>query len=113
MDYEGKNKIFYIGSVVLFIVIILLYVSYFLFNKPTTNSTRKTADAVLVNNANEIDIVYNGEEIIEGVEETVVTPSKETKKKSNNQYKKVEIIEQAAEEMQDVIIDSTIYYTKK
>ncbi len=122
MDYEEKDKKYLIGSIILLIIIVLLYATYFIFGKAPSNSTRNTSEALIVNNSNKVEIsnkaeVINSEEIaeeiIDGVEESLDVLQKDTKKKNNNQYKKVEIIDKAVEDMQDVIIDTTIYYTKK
>ena len=121
MDYEEKDKKYLIGSIILLIIIVLLYATYFIFGKKPSNSTRNTSEALIVNNSNKVEIsnkaeVINSEEIaeeiIEDVEESLGVSQKDTKKKNNNQYKKVEIIDKAAEDMQDVIIDTTIYYSE-
>ena len=121
MDYEEKDKKYLIGSIILLIIIVLLYATYFIFGKTPSNSTRNTSEALIVNNSNKVEIsnkaeVINSEEIaeeiIEDVEESLGVSQKDIKKKNNNQYKKVEIIDKAAEDMQDVIIDTTIYYSE-
>ena len=63
MEYEGKNKIIYIGTVVLFVAFIIIYAVYFITGG-AANEKKKTTEAIQVNSTVEEEkILVNGEAI--------------------------------------------------
>ena len=83
MEYEGKNKIIYIGTVVLFVIFILLYAVYFLVDHPENNKKRTTSDAIQVTTSKEQEeISINGEIIAKEISGEISMVSKPNKGKT-------------------------------
>ena len=132
MEYEGKNKIIYIGTVVLAVVLFVLYGVYFIqqsqVKETTTNYAREVKNSneeglgvVLGTSALEIEEVIAEEQLpTEEVEEEtpveeVIIPVKKNNNRRNNvinsvhEYGNNEVVYEPVVEdnMSDQIIDTT------
>lgn len=119
MDYEGKNKIIYIGTVVLAIALVLIYAIYFIKQnhvKNETSSNRVVVSDTVLNSKEITDQGEKAEEIVNEIialeiqednEETVEEVKEVTKSIRNIKAKDLEVKKAKNEinPMEDVIIE--------